>query len=127
MPPPPTMAAMDEIRLHGIEVWARHGATPGERQHGQPFVVHVTLELDLEAAGASDDLADTVDYGPLAARVAEAAGGGPYQLLETVARRVLDVLLADDRVTGAEVTVEKPHAPLPVAAAGVSVTLRRER
>jgi dihydroneopterin aldolase len=118
---------MDRINLHGIEVWARHGVLPEERERGQPFVVHVTLELDLAAAGATDDLASTVDYSVLAADVATAASGGPHRLLETVAGRVLDVVLARDRVQAGEVTVEKPHAPLPVPAAGVSVTLRRER
>lgn len=118
---------MDSIALHGIEVWAHHGATPEERERGQPFVVHVVLEVDLDAAARSDGLEDTIDYGPLSAEVAEAASSGPYDLLEAVAGRVLDVVLRDERVAAAEVTVDKPHAPLPVAAGGVSVTLRRER
>ena len=118
---------MDRITLHGIEVWARHGVSPGERQRGQPFVVHVSMELDLAPAAASDDLDDTVDYATVADRVASAAADGPPDLLETVADRVCAAVLSDERVAAVEVTVEKPHAPLPVAAAGVSVTLRRER
>lgn len=118
---------MDRITLHGIEVWARHGVSPGEKQRGQPFLVHVSVEVDLAAAAASDDLDRTVDYGPVAERVASVAAGGPHDLLETVADRVCAAVLEDERVSAVEVTVEKPHAPLPVAAAGVSVTLRRER
>jgi 7,8-dihydroneopterin aldolase/epimerase/oxygenase len=121
------MAAMDEIRIRGIEVWARHGATPDEKVRGQPFIVHVTLHLDLTAASETDDLAQTVDYGPLSGRIAEVAVAGPHDLLESVAGRVLDVVLDDERVVAAEVTIEKPHAPLPVPSDGVSVTMRRER
>lgn len=118
---------MDHIRIHGLEIWATHGVEPAERAQGQPFVVHVDLELDLAPAAASDDLAETVDYGVLSKRIHDAAVSGPYDLIETVAGRVLDVCLDHRRVRAAEVTVEKPHAPLPVPTAGVSVTLRRER
>ncbi len=118
---------MGRITLHGIEVWANHGVQPEERLRGQPFLVHATLEIDLSKAAASDDLAATIDYGVLAREVAEAASGGPYHLLETVASRVLDVVLAHPRVDAAEVTIEKPHAALDVPFAGVSVTMQRER
>lgn len=118
---------MGTITLHGIEVWAHHGAGLDERDRGQPFLVDVTLEADLDRAAASDELSDTIDYGPLSRRIAEAATGGPYTLLEAVAGRILDVVMDDDRVSAAEVTVTKPHAPLPVPTSGVSVTLERER
>lgn len=115
----------DRITVHGIEVWAHHGVGSGERENGQPFVVHVTLEVDLSEAVASDDLTDTVDYAEVAAEVASIAGEGPHDLIEKVAGDVAQALLRRPRVRAAEVTVEKPHAPLPVPAAGVSVTIRR--
>jgi len=118
---------MDRIVLEGIEVWAHHGVLPDERANGQPFRIDVVLELDLEPAATSDQLDETVDYGALAQAVADAASGGPYDLIETVANEVLSVCLVDPRVTAAEVTVHKPKAPLPVAATDVRVTLRRER
>jgi 7,8-dihydroneopterin aldolase/epimerase/oxygenase len=118
---------MDHIRIHGLRTWANHGVQPAEREQGQPFVIHVDLQLDLAPAAASDDLADTVDYGTLSARVRDVVRGGPYDLIETVAGRVLDLCMGDPRVRAAEVTVEKPHAPLPAPADGVSVTLRREK
>lgn len=118
---------MDAIALHGIEVWAHHGVLPDERERGQPFRVHVRVELDLGDAGRGDDLAATVDYGRLAEDVAAAAGDPPCALLEAVAERVAAAVLGHDRVHAVEVTVEKPRAPLPVVAAGVDVTVRRDR
>ena len=41
-----------------------------ERRDGQDFVVDVTVWLDLAPAAASDDLADTLNYGELAQRAA---------------------------------------------------------
>ncbi|MDP8960104.1 MAG: dihydroneopterin aldolase [Actinomycetota bacterium] len=118
---------MGRITLHGIEVWANHGVDPEERVRGQPFVIHVTLEADLSEAAANDDLAATIDYGVLAREVATAATAGPCHLLEAVASRLLDVVLAHPRVQAAEVTIDKPHALLGVPVAGVSVTMQSER
>jgi 7,8-dihydroneopterin aldolase/epimerase/oxygenase len=118
---------VDRISLEGIEVFAYHGVLDHERELGQRFVIDAHLELDLAAAAASDDLAETVDYGTLAGDLAAAATGERCDLLEALAGRLLDRCLADDRVVAAEVTVHKPAAPLPVVAREVSVTLRRER
>jgi 7,8-dihydroneopterin aldolase/epimerase/oxygenase len=118
---------VDRIILTGLEVFGHHGALPHERELGQRFVVDLALDLDLAPAARSDALADTVDYGRLAARVAEVVGGDPHDLIETVAGRVADVCLRDDRVAAVEVTIRKPNAPLPVVAREVAVTLRRMR
>ena len=43
-----------------------HGVLAFEHERPQTFVVDVTLHLDLAAAGQSDDLNDTIDYGRVA-------------------------------------------------------------
>ena len=118
---------MDRISLTGIEVWAHHGVLDHERATGQRFGVDVHIDTDLTAAGANDDLADTLDYGVLAQRVHDAVAQPPAALIETVAARVCEILLADARVRAVEVTVHKPSAPMPVPVADVSVTLLREQ
>lgn len=118
---------MDRISVTGIEVFAHHGVLPHERDLGQRFVIDVVLELDLAPAATSDDVADTVDYGQLAADVATAATEDPVDLIETVAERVAARCLADPRVQATEVTVHKPAAPLPVSAREVAVTIHRTR
>lgn len=118
---------MDRITVTGIEVFAHHGVLAHERELGQRFVVDLVLELDLAPAAASDDVADTVHYGELAADVAALVADQPVDLIETVADRVATRCLADPRVHAAEVTVHKPSAPLPVVAAEVAVTVRRTR
>jgi len=117
----------DRIALTGLRVPGRHGVYDFEREQGQDFVVDVVLELDTRPAATSDDVVDTVHYGELAAALAEIVGGEPVNLLETLAARLADVCLADERVAAAEVTVHKPQAPIPLAFQDVSVAIRRER
>lgn len=115
----------DRITLTGLRVRGHHGVLPAERRDGQDFLVDAVLELDLAAAARSDDVRDTVHYGELAERLAAVVAGEPVDLIETLAERLAAVCLADPRVRGAEVTVHKPAAPIPLAFADVAVTVVR--
>ena len=117
----------DTVRLVGLRGRGRHGWFAHERDDGQDFVVDVELEIDTRAAAASDDLADTVDYGALGAGVVSVVEGDPVRLIETLAQRIADVCLADGRVEAVLVTVHKPQAPLTVPFDDVIVSIRRER
>jgi dihydroneopterin aldolase len=121
------MSGADRITLTGLRVGGTHGVYDFERREGQEFVVDVQLEVSTVAAASSDDVADTVHYGELAERLAAVVSGEPVNLIETLAGRLADVCLADERVSAATVTVHKPHAPIPLAFADVAVTIRRER
>ena len=119
--------AADLIQLTGLRVRGRHGVFDFERAEGQDFVVDVALRLDTSAAAASDDLSDTVHYGELAEALAAVVAGEPVNLLETLAARLAEQCLADQRVTAATVTVHKPQAPIPLTFTDVAVTIHRER
>jgi 7,8-dihydroneopterin aldolase/epimerase/oxygenase len=117
----------DRIALRGLRVRGHHGVYDHERRDGQDFVVDVTVWLDLAPAGASDDLADTLDYGALAQRVAAIVGGPPANLIEAVAGHVADAVLTDPRAAAVEVTLHKPQAPIPLEFADVAVVIHRTR
>ncbi len=115
----------DRVTLTGLRAWGHHGVLPSEREAGQPFVVDAVLRLDLRPAGVSDDLADTVDYADLARRLSAVVSGEPVDLIESLAERLAAVCLDDPRVTGVDVTVHKPEAPVGLPVSDVSVTVTR--
>ena len=117
----------DRIELRGLRVVGTHGVLPEERARAQPFELDVDLEVDLGAAGARDDLHDTVDYGAVAETAARVVGEESFKLLEALAARVADALLADARVRAVTVGVRKLRPPVPVdlGSAGVRLTRRR--
>ncbi|MCR2802076.1 MULTISPECIES: dihydroneopterin aldolase [unclassified Microbacterium] len=121
------MSDLDEIAVTGIRAFGRHGVYPDERRDGQEFVADVVLSLDTRGAAATDDVADTVHYGELAEEVAAILAGEPVDLLETLAARIADAVLARRPVQQVRVTVHKPAAPIAVAFSDVSVTITRGR
>jgi 7,8-dihydroneopterin aldolase/epimerase/oxygenase len=120
-------AVSDRIELRGLRVRGHHGVFEHERRDGQEFVVDVTVWMDLTPAAASDDLADTLHYGELAERAAAIVAGEPSNLIETVAARVADMVLADARVRAVEVALHKPQAPIPLEFADVAVVVHKSR
>ncbi len=115
----------DRIRLTGIRIEAAHGVYPSEKVRPQPFLIDV--EARLRPRPRDDDLATTVDYSVMAAQVAEVASAGSLDLIETLAEKVAQACLSDQRISAVEVTVHKPEAPMPVPVADVSVTITRRR
>jgi dihydroneopterin aldolase len=121
------MSQPDRISLRGLRAFGRHGVLPHERADGQIFIVDAVLRLDTRPAAAADDLGLTVDYGALAATLAEIISGEPVALIETLADRLAAACLANDKVSQAEITVHKPDAPVGLPLSDVAVTICRSR
>lgn len=117
----------DRIELRGLKVRGRHGVFEHERLHGQEFVIDITVWIDLAPAAASDELADTYDYGALAQLAYDIVGGTPRNLIETVGADIAEQVITDERVHAVEVTVHKPQAPISQAFDDVAVVTRRSR
>ena len=113
------------VRIRGLEAYGRHGVYAPERELGQRFVVDIDIHLSDARSADTDDLALSVDYGTLAASVAEIVGGEPVQLLERLASLIADRVLAEPRARYVEVTVRKPHVALPQVVTETAVTLTR--
>jgi dihydroneopterin aldolase len=118
----------DLISIIGIQGFGFHGVFPDERSNGQTFIVDAFLKIDLRKAGESDDLTATVNYAEVADLILKEITGSPVSLLETLATRISDNILAKFLlVTGVKIVVHKPQAPIAVEFKDVSVTIERNR
>ncbi|HWC36103.1 MAG TPA: dihydroneopterin aldolase [Mycobacteriales bacterium] len=117
----------DQIAVRGIRAFGYHGVLPEERAQGQLFLVDAVLSVDTRSAASSDELDQTVDYADLAQRLAAVIEGEPVNLIETLAQRLADTCLKEDRVDSVEITVHKPDAPAGVPFGDISVTITRDR
>jgi dihydroneopterin aldolase/2-amino-4-hydroxy-6-hydroxymethyldihydropteridine diphosphokinase len=117
----------DQIVLKGISAKGHHGVLDFEKRDGQTFVVDVTMHIDLAPAGTSDDLADTVNYAEVAGDVVALIEGDSLDLIEALASRIADRVLARPLVEAVEVVVHKPEAPVGHPFTDVRVRVTRER
>ena len=121
------MNPLDQITLTGLRAFAHHGVFEHERRDGQQFIVDVTVFLDTAAAGAADDLDQTIHYGVLAEEIVAVVEANPVDLIETVAQRIADAVLAHPAAHSTRVTLHKPSAPITVPFDDVAITITRGR
>ena len=122
----------DRIALRGIFADACHGVLEHEKVEPQRFIADIELDIDLSAAGASDELDSTVSYADIAQNAYAILTGECVDLIETLAERIAAVALAPTAVEAVQVTITKPQAPAGVqfldpVMGGPSVTVRRVR
>ncbi|MFL2986188.1 MAG: dihydroneopterin aldolase [Candidatus Poriferisodalaceae bacterium] len=116
----------DCIQLRGLRVVCIVGVLPEERERPQPIELDIDIYTDLSVAGKSDDLTDTIDYGAVTEAATEICLSLQAQLLEHVAQRIADQLLALTPVSAVDITIKKLRPPIPrdIKSAAVRVVRR---
>ena len=115
----------DRIIIRDILVRCIVGLNPDERVKKQDVLITVALEVDLKAAGRSDDLEDTVDYKGIKTRIIAYTEGSSFLLIERLAHEVAALALADPRITTVTVTLDKPGALRFARSVAVEIVRRR--
>jgi dihydropteroate synthase len=116
------------ITVAGISVRGRHGVGDEERALAQPFEVDVSVTTDVARAATGDDFSATVNYAEIQELVMTQVATTSFHLLETLAATIAQSVL--DRwpqVSGVEVAVRKPEAPMPGPFSKVEVRVRLAR
>ncbi len=105
------------IFVNRIELEGVHGLLESEKVSSQPFRIDVELSGDLNRAGQSDALTDTLDYEIVVNKVREVILGEPHNLLEALAYRIaksINEVLSDSKlpIYSTKVKVEKVKPPV---------------
>jgi dihydroneopterin aldolase len=117
----------DRVLLRGLEFYGYHGVIPEENRLGQRFVVDLDLHRDLSEAGRTDDIARTVDYGAVLADVRAIVEGPHCKLIEAVAERIAQRVLAGYDVSRVRVRIRKPDVPIAATLEYLGVEIDRTR
>ncbi len=112
----------DRITLEGLFVQAGIGVYPHEHGIEQRLVIDVAVETDVREAARAGALGASVDYDAHARLCREVARSQHHDLIETVAEKIADRVLALPRVARVRVRVEKPGAVPDARAVAVELT-----
>ena len=98
-----------KLELNGIDVDCIIGERPDERTRTQRLRVDVVLTI-VDAVTETDELSDTVDYAALTERIRAALVAAKCKMIERAAKVVVDLCLADTKVSAAKARVVKSGA-----------------
>ena len=116
---------MDRIFLHDLRVETIVGIWDWERKIRQTVSIDLEMGADIRRAAATDSIDDTLNYKLIAKRVQQFVSDSSFQLVETLAEKIAEVVLSDFDVPWVEVRVNKPGAIR--RARDVGVKIRREK
>ena len=101
---------MDIIYLHDLKIDAVIGIFEWERRVKQTITLDLDMAADIRKAAASDSIADTLDYKAVSKRLIDFVGHSEFHLVETIAERVAEIILAEFNVAWLRVRVNKKGA-----------------
>ena len=102
---------MDKITICELEVFYRVGVTEEERAQPQRLLLTVEILHDFSKAAATDDLAETIDYHAVSQRLLHLGDDCHWDLIETVAVDIAQMIQEDFAVKTVSVEVKKFAIP----------------
>ena len=112
---------MDIVYIRGLKAEAVIGVYDWERSIRQQLVIDLDLAADNRAAAASDEIALAVDYDAISRRVVEYVEHSQYQLIETLAERLAELLRREFRLGWLRLRLAKPGAVAAADTVGVQI------
>ena len=120
----PTRAAR-RVFVRDLEIVTSVGVYEVEKRYEQRILVSIDLDVRDDYDGVSDRLADVLDYAKVVEKLELIAQERHIHLIETLAERFAEGCLADPRVDGVRVRIEKPDVLAACRSVGIEIVRRR--
>lgn len=101
---------MDTVFITGLEVDTVIGIFDWERRIRQTVRMDIEMDADVAKAAATDAIEDALDYKAVSKRVQSFVRESEFQLVETLAERVAQLIIQEFGVPRVKLTLAKPGA-----------------
>jgi dihydroneopterin aldolase len=103
-------AGADTIYLYDLRIDAVVGIWDWERKIRQVVSIDLEMGADIRKAAATDSVEDTLNYKNVAKRVQQFVADSEFQLVETLAEKIAELILDEFDVPWIDVRINKPGA-----------------
>ena len=112
---------MDKVVIEQLRVETIIGVFEWERAVKQTLLLDMELATDIRRAAETDELQYALNYARVCARVEEYLALNHFQLLETLAEQVTQVVMNEFSVMGMRLKVRKTDAVIEAYSVGVDI------
>ncbi|MBD8525706.1 dihydroneopterin aldolase [Pseudomarimonas arenosa] len=116
---------MDTVFIEGLEIETTIGIYDWERRIKQPLVFDIEMGFDNRKPAASDRIEDTLDYKAVSKRLVGYVKASDFGLVETLAERCCEIIMAEFDVEWVRLKLSKPGAVRGARNVGVRIERRR--
>ena len=101
---------MDIVYLRDLKIETVIGIFDWERQIKQTVILDIDMATNVAAAAATDRIEDALDYKAVTKRIVQFVEASEFQLVETLAERIADLLRNEFDIPWLKLTVNKKGA-----------------
>lgn len=101
---------MDKIFLTALEIQTIIGIFDWERTTKQTVRIDLEMATDVAKAAATDHIDDALDYKAISKRLIGFVEASSFQLVETLAERIAEIVIGEFGVSWVKVVLHKPGA-----------------
>jgi dihydroneopterin aldolase len=114
---------MDIVFIKELQLEAVIGCLDWEREVTQQLLLDLELETDCKKISATDDINMAINYAELSERVQAYVAGTSFQLIETLAQNIAELIQNEFGVQKLTLTLYKPGAVPTAKTVGVRLKL----
>jgi len=112
---------MDITYIHGFEIHTIIGIFEWERKKKQPLFIDLDIGSDFYKAFSSDKISNCIDYTQVCEEITKLAENHSYQLLESFAEQISQIILKQFQAKWVRVKINKPLAIKNAQSTGVII------
>ena len=101
---------MERIFLSEMKIETTVGIWEWEKRIKQQVIIDIEMSADIKKAAASDQIEDTLNYKAVAKSVRKLVEESSFQLVETMAEKISELVIGEHNVSWVRVKVNKPGA-----------------
>ncbi|UCC56436.1 MAG: dihydroneopterin aldolase [Gammaproteobacteria bacterium] len=101
---------MDIIFISDLRIETIIGIYDWERKVRQTVSLDLEMAADIRKAAATDRIEDTLNYKAVAKRLIAFVGDSEYQLVETLAEKIAEIVIDEFNVSWVRLKLHKPGA-----------------
>lgn len=116
---------MDHVLIEGLTLETVVGVYAWEKCIRQTLVLDLALGIDIRPAAANDDLNKTLNYAAISERLIAFCDTHSFELIETYAERIANLLMDEFGIAQVELKLSKPGAVKEARSVGVCITRSR--
>ena len=115
----------DKILIKQLKIDTIIGIHDWEKLKTQPVLFDIKINFDCKKAAQTDDIKDALDYFEVCRQITEFVQSSRYELIETLAEEVVNLIFRRFGCKKIKLTLYKPNAIPNTQAVGIAITRKK--